>query len=212
MANTSQSELGSVVSLWRYPVKSMMGEEFNRADVTERGLLGDRAYALIDRSDGKVASAKNPRKWPHLFDFRAAFFQLHDEHADRFKKINRLETADDDGNLKFTHQLLVFAKANDRAHMARRNETLHAIPRRTQQGANRRRHQHVRREDAEILQAKPFSLQNRHSVGGSGGFESHSKENDFAIRLRARQLNRVRWRVHDAHITTLSLDVKQVRL
>ena len=62
-----------MVSLWRYPVKSMMGEEFNRADVTERGLLGDRAYALIDRSDGKVASAKNPRKWPHLFDFRAAF-------------------------------------------------------------------------------------------------------------------------------------------
>jgi len=51
----------------------MMGEEFNRADVTERGLLGDRAYALIDRSDGKVASAKNPPPWPKLFDFRAAF-------------------------------------------------------------------------------------------------------------------------------------------
>jgi uncharacterized protein YcbX len=72
MANTAQSELGSVVSLWRYPVKSMMGEELNRTDVAERGLLGDRAYALIDRSDGKVASAKNPRKWPQLFDFRAA--------------------------------------------------------------------------------------------------------------------------------------------
>ena len=72
MANTSQSELGSVVSLWR-SAKSMMGEELNRADVTERGLLGDRAYALIDRSDGKVASAKNPRKWPHLFDFRRPF-------------------------------------------------------------------------------------------------------------------------------------------
>jgi uncharacterized protein YcbX len=63
----------SVVSLWRYPVKSMMGEELNAADVTERGLLGDRAYGLIDPSDGKVASAKNPRKWPTLFDFRAAF-------------------------------------------------------------------------------------------------------------------------------------------
>jgi uncharacterized protein len=35
--------------------------------------LGDRAYALVDRSDGKVASAKNPRKWPRMFDFRAAF-------------------------------------------------------------------------------------------------------------------------------------------
>jgi hypothetical protein len=39
---------------------------------SKRGLLGDRAYALIDSSDGKVASAKNPRKWPQLFDFRAA--------------------------------------------------------------------------------------------------------------------------------------------
>src|SRR5919201_402471 len=65
--------LGSVVSLWRYPVKSMMGEELNAAEVSPRGLLGDRAYALVDSSDGKVASAKNPRKWPQLFDFRATF-------------------------------------------------------------------------------------------------------------------------------------------
>jgi uncharacterized protein len=72
MAHPAQV-LGSVVSLWRYPVKSMMGEELNAAEITERGLLGDRAYALVDSSDGKVASAKNPRKWPQLFDFRAAF-------------------------------------------------------------------------------------------------------------------------------------------
>ena len=73
MPNTTQIGLGSVVSLWRYPVKSMMGEELNAAEVTERGLLGDRAYALVDSTDGKVASAKNPRKWPQLFDFRATF-------------------------------------------------------------------------------------------------------------------------------------------
>jgi uncharacterized protein YcbX len=71
MSNAAQNELGSVVSLWRYPVKSMMGEELNATEVTERGLLGDRAYALVDSSDGKVATAKNPRKWPRLFDFRA---------------------------------------------------------------------------------------------------------------------------------------------
>ena len=64
---------GTVVSLWRYPVKSMMGEELNAAEITDRGLRGDRAYALVDGADGKVASAKNPRKWPQLFDFRAAF-------------------------------------------------------------------------------------------------------------------------------------------
>ncbi len=69
---STQRVLGSIVSLWRYPVKSMMGEELNAAEVTKSGLLGDRAYALVDSSDGKVASAKNPRKWPHLFDCRAA--------------------------------------------------------------------------------------------------------------------------------------------
>jgi uncharacterized protein YcbX len=73
MSHSPHVALGSVASLWRYPVKSMMGEELNRADLTERGLLGDRAYALVDSSDGKVASAKNPRKWPQLFDFRAAY-------------------------------------------------------------------------------------------------------------------------------------------
>lgn len=73
MANATQIDLGSLVSLWRYPVKSMMGEELNAADVTDRGLLGDRVYALRDPSNGKVVSAKNPRKWPNLFDFRAAF-------------------------------------------------------------------------------------------------------------------------------------------
>ncbi len=50
-----------------------MGEEMNASLVTAVGLLGDRAYALIDSLDGKVATAKNPRKWPTLFDFRATF-------------------------------------------------------------------------------------------------------------------------------------------
>lgn len=72
MSNASQVNAGSVVSLWRYPVKSMMGEELNAAAFTERGLLGDRAYALVDSSNRKVVSAKNPRKWGSLFDFRAA--------------------------------------------------------------------------------------------------------------------------------------------
>jgi uncharacterized protein len=53
----------------------MMGEELNSTDITERGVLGDRAYALVDTSDGKAATAKNPRKWPRLFDFRANFME-----------------------------------------------------------------------------------------------------------------------------------------
>jgi len=71
--NKAQIDSGKVVSMWRYPVKSMLGEELNSSYVTERGLIGDRTYAVIDQETGKVASAKNPRKWGKLFDFRAVF-------------------------------------------------------------------------------------------------------------------------------------------
>ncbi len=64
---------GAVVGLWRYPVKSMQGEELNGTAVGARGLLGDRAYAVVDRATGHVASAKHPRKWSRLFACRAAF-------------------------------------------------------------------------------------------------------------------------------------------
>lgn len=73
MTHTTRIELGSVVSLWRYPVKSMIGEELNAADVTDGGLVGDRAYALRDPSTGKVVSAKHPGKWAKLFECRATF-------------------------------------------------------------------------------------------------------------------------------------------
>lgn len=67
------AQLGTIASLWRYPVKSMRGEELPAAELTEYGLLGDRTYALIDGSDGKAATAKNPAKWPTLFGFSATF-------------------------------------------------------------------------------------------------------------------------------------------
>ena len=73
MPSATEMDVGSVGSLWRYPIKSMMGEELNATTVTEQGLLGDRAYALMDPSTGKVASAKNPRKWRKLFEFAAAY-------------------------------------------------------------------------------------------------------------------------------------------
>ena len=66
---------GSVGALWRYPVKSMLGEELNAAEVTPRGLLGDRQFAIVDAATGKVAGAKNPRKWGNFLDFRAAYVE-----------------------------------------------------------------------------------------------------------------------------------------
>jgi uncharacterized protein len=76
MSDATQTEAGAVVSLWRYPVKSMIGEELATVAVSERGLAGDRAWALQDSTDGKIATAKNPRKWPNLFAFQASCHAL----------------------------------------------------------------------------------------------------------------------------------------
>jgi uncharacterized protein YcbX len=70
---SQETAAAEVLSLWRYPVKSMMGEELNAVAVTERGVLGDRAFALVDAENGKIVSAKNPKKWSHMFHFRAAY-------------------------------------------------------------------------------------------------------------------------------------------
>ena len=56
----------SVAALYRHPVKSMLGERLKTAEITARGLTGDRRFALLDRETGKVASAKTPRLWRAL--------------------------------------------------------------------------------------------------------------------------------------------------
>lgn len=63
----------NIATIWRYPIKSMMGEELNASAITALGVLGDRAFALIDEETGKIVSAKNPKKWPSFFYYRAAY-------------------------------------------------------------------------------------------------------------------------------------------
>src|SRR5512133_3453687 len=53
----------------------MMAEEPTATVLRPRGLVGDRACAISDSAGGRSATAKNPRKWPHLFDFRATFVE-----------------------------------------------------------------------------------------------------------------------------------------
>jgi MOSC domain-containing protein len=70
---TAALSVGRLLSLHRYPVKSMMGEELESSRLGAKGLEGDRLFALGDPATGKVASAKNPSKWPNLFEFSASY-------------------------------------------------------------------------------------------------------------------------------------------
>lgn len=71
----STQHAGTIAELWRFPVKSMRGERLDEAAITARGMLGDRAYAMIDTATGKVVSAKSVKLFPHLLDCQATFVE-----------------------------------------------------------------------------------------------------------------------------------------
>lgn len=57
--------------MWRYPVKSMRGEQLERADVhAHYGLAGDRGWAVRDEAVGEIRSAK---RIPALLQFAARY-------------------------------------------------------------------------------------------------------------------------------------------
>ncbi len=70
-ATDGKTLVGHVAGVWRYPVKSMQGERLERSALGPGGLEGDRRFAVIDAETGRVASAKNTRKWAGLLDLRA---------------------------------------------------------------------------------------------------------------------------------------------
>lgn len=64
-------QVGHVSGLFRYPVKSMLGESLPTAEVDAHGLPGDRGLAFIDTETGKVVSAKYPARWRAMLTARA---------------------------------------------------------------------------------------------------------------------------------------------
>lgn len=66
----NRREVGTVKALWRYPVKSMQGEQLDELHITARGVVGDRAWALRDLENKRIATAK---KFVGLLKFHAKY-------------------------------------------------------------------------------------------------------------------------------------------
>jgi MOSC domain-containing protein len=65
--------VGTIATLARFPVKSMQGERLDAVDVSESGVLGDRAYAVVEAETGRVLSGKTPRLGKQLLACAASF-------------------------------------------------------------------------------------------------------------------------------------------
>ncbi|WP_018289956.1 MOSC domain-containing protein [Verrucomicrobium sp. 3C] len=73
---------GEVISLRRYPVKSMKGEELTSARVGAQGIVGDRHFAFRDAETGKIVSAKYPAKWGKIFDLPVSWARSPEESTE----------------------------------------------------------------------------------------------------------------------------------
>lgn len=85
--------VGSVASIWRYPVKSLRGERLDRVEVEPGGIPGDRGRALFV-SAGHARAGKTYRGKEH-----ERLHVLDDAHAARISAAERgvtLETIDGD--------------------------------------------------------------------------------------------------------------------
>ena len=70
--------IGVVERLWRYPIKSMGGERLESVEINERGLVGDRLYAVRD-GDGKLGSGKTTRRFRRMDGLLALSARLGDQ-------------------------------------------------------------------------------------------------------------------------------------
>jgi uncharacterized protein YcbX len=63
--------MASVVEVWRYPVKSMAGERLDSCAVDEKGLEGDRRWALVDGTPNRAGKPLTIREEARLLTYRA---------------------------------------------------------------------------------------------------------------------------------------------
>ncbi|AJQ62439.1 hypothetical protein BTT_60630 (plasmid) [Bacillus thuringiensis serovar morrisoni str. 4AA1] len=70
-----KERIGSIKEINRFPVKSILGESLSSAIIDDRGILGDRLWA-IKNENGKFGSGKTTRRFQQmegLFNYKARY-------------------------------------------------------------------------------------------------------------------------------------------
>jgi uncharacterized protein len=63
--------VGNVAEIWRYPVKSMAGETLDWASLTDKGLDGDRRWALVDGTVNRAGKLLTNTQDARLMTYKA---------------------------------------------------------------------------------------------------------------------------------------------
>jgi uncharacterized protein len=55
--------IGTVLSIWRYPVSSTGGEQLAAAQLGKGGVAGDRTWGIVDLRDGSIVGPEKRAEW-----------------------------------------------------------------------------------------------------------------------------------------------------
>src|SRR5688572_11751072 len=88
MGDVGVKTVGTVESLWRYPVKSMSGEALAEAFMGFSGVYGDRCYAFRNSAARKGFPYLNANVQPQMLLYQPKF-----RHAERAAKPPNLNEA-----------------------------------------------------------------------------------------------------------------------
>lgn len=73
-------KIGKVIELWRYPVKSLLGERLDTVNINLRGVLGDREYAISDLNN-KFGSGKDTRRFRRIDGLFSMSARMENNHV-----------------------------------------------------------------------------------------------------------------------------------
>jgi len=88
----SSPQTATVSSLWRYPVKSMQGQKVGEVDFDLLGVVGDRAYGVLNRESGTILSAKREgRLLEAVAEYRSGVLVVTLPSGEEFRQGTRLD-------------------------------------------------------------------------------------------------------------------------
>src|ERR1019366_4955556 len=147
-----------------------------------------------------------------VLNFMPAGFQLNNSAPNSIKQIERLKPRDDQRNFVLLRQRRILPIPHHAAHVPRQKKSLHLVSRRLKNSFNCRRNQNMRHEHRKVFEAPALGQVDAHGVRRSSGFKTDPKEHNLAIGILDREVNRVQWRIHHAHVTTRAFYLKQITL
>src|SRR6476646_5320895 len=145
--------IGKVDSLWRYPVKSMRGEEMEELFAGYAGVYGDRLYAF-KTSEGPTAFPYfTGRQQRHMILYRARF-----RHADKAARPVNLLEAESNGAAPLSanaEELMIDVETPDGADFAINDP---ALIDKLRAGLNEKHELTLLRSDRALVDCGPLSL------------------------------------------------------